>query len=156
MKPRRFVRSRMLLLHPLSSSSSPGRRGWTGAMLAGCKMGLCSTPSPCPGSPAAAGPWLLAFGAMACATRTCTALMFSASPLRPKVSLEDTSLVGLSLLSQSRGHPGKPSVAGSGMGDSVGSALFPGTLLYPNLGCSQPAEMADLELWLSWTQGLGC
>ena len=45
-RPSRHVKGRMLPWPPLNSSSLPGRRDWTGAMLAGWPMGQCSIQSP--------------------------------------------------------------------------------------------------------------
>lgn len=82
----RPVRSRVQWWPPLSSSFVPGRRAWTGAMLAGCRMALCSTLSPCHGSPVGAWVWHQACAAMVSATAACTAMMCSVSPLPLRVS----------------------------------------------------------------------
>ena len=76
----------MLSWRHLINSTRPGRRGWTGATLAGWPTGQCSTPSPYPEWLVGDWVWRQGCATMGRDTNTFTAMTFSASPRLSKVS----------------------------------------------------------------------
>lgn len=84
-EPSRPVRSRTPHWPPSRSSSSPGRRAWTGAMQAGWQTGQSSTPSPNPECHAGGTASPRVSGATAEDTSSFIATMSSASRLQSEV-----------------------------------------------------------------------